>query len=235
MIGCFLTRPQAANYCALFWVWNYVSVSSQSLGFILSLRMNSSLITFGLVIQNIKLLAITIILSYSFILVSSQMLSIIFFQNTISVYCHANQYKPLLLSVGFWHSYWRLSRSSLASPLMMTDDAVFNWFCNWLLPLEFDCGHWVWVTMSSRYVNKMIQSRARWRLVCSLPAYCEKLLTSTLQTVWVTRQESKLLVCNRCNTSFSALFWGFVVSNIHFYSDRHFELSCWHYLLIVRK
>ena len=61
---------------------------------------------------------------------------------------------------------------------------------------------------------KMIQSRARCRLVCSLPAYCVKLLTATLRTVWVTRQESKQPVYNMCNTSCSALFWGFVVSNI---------------------
>ena len=41
--------------------------------------------------------------------------------------------------------------------------------------------------MSSDMSIKMIQSRARCRLACSLPAYCVKLFTATLRTVWVTQ------------------------------------------------
>ena len=61
------------------------------------------------------------------------MLSIIFCQNTISIYCHAINISHILVVLAFLHSYCRLSRSSLASPLMMTKDAVFNWICNWLI------------------------------------------------------------------------------------------------------
>ena len=77
-----------------------------------------------------------------------------------------------------------------------------------LLPMEFDCGHWVWATMSSRYVNKMIKSRARFRFVCSLPAYCVKFLTSTLRTVWVTRQERKAYLCVLYATCNAVLHFG---------------------------
>ena len=66
--------------------------------------------------------------------------------------------------------------------------------------------------MSSDISIKMIQSRARCRLDCSLPAYCVKLLTATLRTVWVTRLESKAYLC-------------VIYATRHSYSDRHFELS----------
>ena len=66
--------------------------------------------------------------------------------------------------------------------------------------------------MSSDMSIKMIQSRARCRLDCSLPFYCVKLLTATLQTVWVTRQESKAYLC-------------VIYATRHSYSDRHFERS----------
>ena len=54
----------------------------------------------------------------------------------------------------------------------------------------------------------MIQSRARCRLVCSVPAYCVKFLTTTLRTVWVTRQESKAYLCVLYATRHLVLYFG---------------------------
>ena len=66
--------------------------------------------------------------------------------------------------------------------------------------------------MSSDMSIKMIQSRARCSLDCSLPAYCVELLTATLRTVWVTSKESIAYLC-------------VIYATLHSFSDRHFELS----------
>ena len=84
---------------------------------------------------------------------------------------------------------------------------------------------------------KMIQSRARYKLVCSLPAYCVKLFTATLRTVWVTRQEIKAYLWVIFATRHALLYLGICGVKYHIFKafNRHFELSRWHNFLIVRK
>ena len=65
---------------------------------------------------------------------------------------------------------------------------------------------------------KMIQSRARCRLVCSLPAYCVKLLTrqgdKAGKQIYM-RSVMQYSILGNCGGKYLH----------HSYSDRHFELS----------
>ena len=87
---------------------------------------------------------------------------------------------PVLASIGTTKTK-ELSRTE-SSPLM--GPAII--YCRWKSTVDIESERRCQVDVST----KMIQSRARCRLVCSLPAFCVKLLTATLRTIWVTRQES---------------------------------------------
>ena len=86
--------------------------------------------------------------------------------------------------------------------------------------------------MSSDMPIKMIQSHARYRLVCSLHTYCVKLLNRDTLNCLDERQESKAYLYVIYATRHAVLyFWDLwcqishIQSPHHSYSDRHFKLS----------
>ena len=79
--------------------------------------------------------------------------------------------------------------------------------------------------MSSDMSIKMIQSRASCRLVCPPRLLCKVINPDTLNCLGDKVGKQNLPVCNICNTSCSALFWGFVVSNITYTKHSSFLIQ----------